>query len=129
MKHLIENRDVNDIVSIKDKIDWKLFNFLLDKLTEYEDAGYVIRIDIMYGMINILCKYETGKESDFKKDLEKTILYKHNVYYSVMIGKYNETIRAISYNLYSFPEEFYIKVKDKFIRMNGSEFKLKLRPR
>ena len=32
--------------SIKDKIDWKFFNLLLDKLTEYEDIGHETEIYI-----------------------------------------------------------------------------------
>jgi len=97
---------------LKDKINWKFFNFLLDKLTKFEDSGYETEMYISLYVPKFkthrkVMIYKNGEYEYFDTSLLRSNnLEKYGLFYSVYIKSnvenewpitnYEETIKTVS---------------------------------
>ena len=103
MNHLNETTSIQVRDYFKDKIDWKLYNFILDKITKYEDMGincavYVyipgLKENKVYTNPQKVYSYSNG-HGGFEtpsKSLRKLISYYENrgICYSALVDDYHE---------------------------------------
>lgn len=101
----------------KDKIDWKRFNSLCDKLTKYEDKGYVVNIRIsvyddsgftgMEGYYVIYFHYNDGGiYIDSLLDQKIQAYKKNGFYYMVKITKSDDSTVYLNSMLLSADSAF-----------------------
>jgi len=125
---VFEERDKQEELKeyFNDKINWKAFNFLLQKITQFEDMGYRIALRIclrnpehqsghfdMYTYNTDINKgeYTTGRFYDFKDIVEyynndKTIYYKISLHDEVKQKK-------------AIMDAIYDEIKNKFEMTDG----------
>ncbi len=116
-------------MKVKDIINWKTINYLIDKLTYYEDIGYSTYIlcrlkNAVVFRDKYTCIYIYQGNTDYfiKKDAfsnldinDMSSFERYGLFYLISIGRKNE--KDTSDLFYCDPEttkEFYENIKDKF---------------
>ena len=115
-------------LDIRKMVDWKDFNYLLDKLTVLEDKGYnvylaaCIRMDKVhrpdFEFIYAYCNYENWEDNVSSRNelfgMEYISSYQKNgIYYKVYIHntkKWQHNLREL--------EDFFELVKDKYVNID-----------
>lgn len=93
---LFENSDNTVEEFYKDKIDWKFYNYLIDKMTVYEDAGYTVIITVCTGggifrFSTVYGLYGTGDDRCMKYSKNAHISNLNcDIYYCIYIKNDND---------------------------------------
>ena len=137
--------------TFKDKIDWKFFNYIKDKMTLFEDKN-ISAIFEVYACLTLrdkyirdkhtVCTYITGfsEESDYwasfknvstpVEDIGKTYT---EVVYSICLFDEEHTVDKFGNWTDKYLKEFYETIKNKAIllnnEMNGMNTHILVRPR
>lgn len=97
----------------KDITNWKDYNYLLDKLLDWEDRDFIVCLSMRVkcgDTYNNVYSYRTstGNNSIGITDLDIKCFKKDGLFYSVFASKNGYA--------YEFPDEFYETISDKFDR-------------
>ncbi len=114
----------------KDKIDWKFYNYLIDRFTDYEDLGYVMLIDISVTL---------NSDDQLIYNSDKRYCSYSLSYMNLVIKSYNT--HGLFYNCYIYDKTDYHfadrkiaqlfkdKIENKCKYLKGSEYIIYCQPK